>query len=173
VQIATVDDQGLPACRTVVFRGFLENEDKSSIAMKMITDARSEKVAQIAANPGCEMVWWFSQTKEQYRLLGKLKLVGGDESDAELLSVRKQQWGNLSDPAREQFYWQPPGEYSGESQVPAGGRDDEGKVLDVPDSFLLMLLYPSQVKFLRLTDNFAQKDSLDANAVWSEARVNP
>ena len=60
VQIATVDDQGLPACRTVVFRGFLENEDKSSIAMKMITDARSEKVAQIAANPGCEMVWWFS-----------------------------------------------------------------------------------------------------------------
>ena len=173
VQIATVDDQGLPACRTVVFRGFLENEDKSSIAMKMITDARSEKVAQIAANPGCEMVWWFSQTKEQYRLLGKLKLVGGDESDAELLSVRKQQWGNLSDPAREQFYWQPPGEYSGESQVPAGGRDDEGKVLDVPDSFLLMLLYPSQVKFLRLTDNFAQKDSLDADAVWSEARVNP
>ena len=64
--------------------------------------------------------------QEQYRLLGKLKLVGGDESDAELLSVRKQQWGNLSDPAREQFYWQPPGEYSGKSQVPAGGRDDEG-----------------------------------------------
>ena len=30
------------------------------------------------------------------------------------------------------------------------------KVLDVPDSFLLILLYPSQVKFLRLTDNFAQ-----------------
>jgi pyridoxamine 5'-phosphate oxidase len=174
VQIATVDDQGLPACRTVVFRGFLETEDKSSIAMKMITDARSEKVTQIAANPGCEMVWWFSQTKEQYRLSGTLRLVGADESDAHLLAARKQQWGNLSDPAREQFYWHPPGEYSGESAVPAGGRDEDGKVMEVPDSFLLMLLYPSQVKFLRLTDNFAQKDVLESNgATWSESRINP
>ena len=46
-----------------------------------------------------------------------------------LQSARKQQWGNLSDPAREQFYWHPPGEYSGESTVPAGGRNDEGKVM--------------------------------------------
>ena len=82
VQIATVDDHGMPACRTVVFRGFLELDDKSNIAMKMITDARSEKVTQITANPACEMVWWFSQTKEQYRIFGKLKLVGADESDS-------------------------------------------------------------------------------------------
>ena len=173
VQISTVDDQGLPACRTVVFRGFHENKDETSIAMKMITDKRSEKVAQIAANPACEMVWWFAQSKEQYRLSGKLKLIGGDECNPELLLARKQQWGNLSDPAREQFYWCPPGEFSGApSSVPTGGRDEEGKVLAVPDTFLLMLLYPYQVKYLRLTDNFAQKDSLTGGE-WASQRINP
>ena len=91
-----------------------------------------------------------------------------------LQSARKQQWGNLSDPAREQFYWHPPGEYSGESTVPAGGRNDEGKVMEAPDSFLLMLLFPSRVKFLRLTDNFAQEDILNSDdASWSETRINP
>lgn len=50
VQIATVDEAGLPRCRTVVFRGW------QGEAMKMITDARSEKAAHIAAQPACEMV---------------------------------------------------------------------------------------------------------------------
>lgn len=175
VQIATVDLEGKPACRTVVFRGFLdvaEGEGEKKIGMKMITDARSDKAAQIENNAACEMVWWFSQSSEQYRFYGNLQLVGSDASDASLLSARKQQWGNLSDPAREQFYWPPPGEYSGSPEVPAGGRDGEGKVLEVPDSFLLMILVPEQVKYLRLTDNYSQRDMLSGGA-WDLTRINP
>lgn len=176
VQIATVDVEGKPACRTVVFRGFLDvtahEESEKKIAMKMITDARSDKAAQIESNAACEMVWWFSQSSEQYRFSGNLRLVGPNDSDSSLLSARKQQWGNLSDPAREQFYWPPPGEYSGSPEVPAGGRDTEGKVLEVPDSFLLMLLVPETVKYLRLTDNYAQKDVLSGSE-WNQVRVNP
>ena len=37
----------------------------------------------------------------------------------------------------------------------------------------MMLLWPRSVKYLRLTDNFAQEDVLDANKQWSCARVNP
>jgi PPOX class probable FMN-dependent enzyme len=188
VQVATVDEQGSPACRTVVFRGFMDvqnasieeaqadNEARpSSIALKMITDARSEKVAQIRQNPACEIVWWFSQSSEQYRFAGKLLLVGHDTADEALLAARKQQWGNLSDPAREQFFWPPPGAYSDEVvvQVPPGGRDEEGKVLPPPDCFLLMMLVPHQVKYLRLTDNFAQSDVLGAEGEWAVARINP
>ena len=61
VQIATVDSNGLPRCRTVVFRG-LVNLPNNMIAMKMITDMRSEKVDQIANSPACELVWWFRLT---------------------------------------------------------------------------------------------------------------
>ena len=89
--------------------------------------------------------------------------------------------GNLSDPAREQFYWNSPGvPFEGTPEVPTGGRDTEGKVLAPPDAFLLMLLHPETVKYLRLTDNFALTDKiLDANdatscSTWEEPqRVNP
>jgi pyridoxamine 5'-phosphate oxidase len=87
---------------------------------------------------------------------------------------KPQAWGNLSDKAREQFYWDSPNvPYSGAPSVPSGGRDNAGAMLPAPDTFLLMLLWPRSVKYLRLTDNFAQEDVLDANNQWSCARVNP
>ena len=65
----------------------------------------------------------------------------------------------MSNPAREQFFWHGPGPFSGEPTVPEGGRDAEtGKVLEPPPNFLLMLLHPTRVKYLRLSDNFAQVD---------------
>ena len=180
VQIATVDENGHPRCRTVVFRGFLRysHQGKEVLGMKMITDARSEKVSQIEHSNFCEMVWWFSQSSEQYRLHGELYLVGASNDNQELISARKQQWGNLSDPAREQFYWHHPGAaYSGTPTVPPGGRDAEGKVLEPPENFLLLLLVPQSVKYLRLKDNLAIADTLETSSesesAWSFRRVNP
>jgi pyridoxamine 5'-phosphate oxidase len=78
VQIATVDSSGYPSCRTVVFRGFADIAGTQY--MRMITDARSEKVSHVQIQPKCELVWWFSQSSEQYRVLGSIKLVGeGDQ----------------------------------------------------------------------------------------------
>lgn len=173
VQIATVDENGLPNCRTVVFRGFFKYNNGENIAMKMITDARSEKVNQINCSPMCEMVWWFSQSSEQYRIKGILKLISNSEESEEFKIVRKQMWGNMSDPAREQFYWMQPGnDYEGSPSVPPGGRDDEGKILDPPNTFLLMLLLPQSVKYLRLRDNYAQNDVFKETK-WISTRVNP
>ena len=59
-----------------------------------------------------------------------------------------------------QFYWPGPGDFSGPPVVPPGGRDEEGQVLAPPDSFLLLLLRPQKVKYLRLTDNFSQQCDL-------------
>merc|ERR1740138_815098 len=107
------------------------------------------------------MVYWFGKTSEQFRISGTLQLVGDGDPSAELLAVRKQQWGNLSDPAREQFFWHSPGlPYEGDALTPKGGRGDDGRVLPPPPSFLIMLLWPTEVKYLRLTDNYAQKDTL-------------
>ena len=125
----------------------------------------------------------------EYRIEGELQLVGAPGSEAAsvgagaghdlLVSARKEQWGQLSDPAREQFFWNGPGPYSGAVEVPAGGRNAEtGAVLEAPPSFLLMLLHPTRVHYLRLTDNFAQVDELVAGGAsgprqWAARRVNP
>jgi hypothetical protein len=141
VQLATVDPiSNEPRCRTVVFRGFLPiptvEEDNTlyppssslhgmSCIMKMITDARSQKVSEIGTsnnnNNNAEMVWWFPKLSEQYRIRGRLVFVGengaypasqsssssllgvGNDRDM-LLIARKSQWGNLSDSARESFF---------------------------------------------------------------------
>jgi hypothetical protein len=93
----------------------------------------------------------------------------------------------LSDNAREQFFWQgQPGKSfdEGGTPPPTGGRDAEGKLLPPPDTFLLLLLWPQQVKYLRLTDNFSQVDNLagctteaegdaSSSGAWEAVRVNP
>lgn len=175
VQLATVDADGHPRCRTVVFRGFqiLSPPGASSAssvssaapqAFRMITDARSEKVGHASGSGRAELVWWFAKSSEQYRVAGHLELVG-PAADGERAAARKAQWGNLSDNAREQFYWtaqpgSPVGVGGVPTAVPTGGRDAEGKVLPVPDTFLLLLLWPQQVGpfaqaigFMALTDS--------------------
>jgi hypothetical protein len=193
VQIATVEPKtNQPRCRTVVFRGFLKlpeghscsnSCDDLSCIMKMITDDRSQKVPQVMghANQAAELVWWFPKTSEQYRVRGKLLFVGDGkfplDSDRDLMIARKEQWGNLSDAAREAFFDQKvPGEaYSGELSavpIPQGGRDEEGKVLPPPHNFLLMLLIPNNVDYLRLTNQYRQVDEQTGDGMWSSQRVN-
>jgi len=191
VQISTVSEDGEPRCRTVVFRGFLNNKnlpedhpmspqnggnfDGKPCVMKMCTDLRSKKVGEVAHQPISEMVWWFPKTSEQYRVRGSVLLVGDDHDDRYLQIARKEMWGNLSDPARESFL-------DDESVMPIGGRDDEGRVVPIPGNFLLMLLDPTYVDYLRLTgaqyrqidQRHKESDNDDAlEATWSSKSVKP
>ena len=179
VQIATVDSAGLPHCRTVVHRGFLKGTARGTL-LKMITDARSDKVTQIRAGGGqCEMVWWFSESSEQYRIRGSL-LLGGEgppPESAEFAAPRLEAWKGLSDPAREQFFWPAPGPFDASAPPPPpGGRDEHGVILPPPPNFLLLLLAPTQVKYLRLRDNLAILDELvmaGPDERWAASRINP
>lgn len=204
VQLATVDREGHPRCRTVVFRGFqalamadsptgaegLEGKRPSveeggaaagtpRRAFRMITDARSEKVAHAAVAPKAELMWWFAKSSEQYRVAGDLELVGAGAT-GDRASARKAQWGNLSDNAREQFFWpaqpgsvvDPVAAAHARLTVPSGGRDPSGSLLPPPDTFLLVLLWPIQVKYLRLTDNYSQIDRYDG-IEWEASPVSP
>ena len=205
VQIATVDPDGTPRCRTVVFRGFLHNvptdhefaadttdDDNLPFIMKMITDNRSHKVTEIAETDGAtEMIWWFPKTSEQYRIRGTLILVGTHPQhrpdDAFLQTARREQWGNLSDPAREAFYdpsvpgrpWSAASDAAKDAStcgIPTGGRDAEtGKVLQPPpDHYLLMLFRPNYCDYLRLgAEQYRQIDKLGTDGKWTSQRVNP
>jgi PPOX class probable FMN-dependent enzyme len=178
VQLATVDHSGAPRCRTVVLRGFEPAAGEGGDVLRMITDTRSDKIPQLIARQEVELNWWFGKTSEQFRISGPCEIVaqGAIVTQLErasppaaqrerLLAARKQQWGNLSDQAREQFFMPSPGRPLGEEAVgvvPAGGRDEAGKVVEPPDTFALLLVRPRRVDYLCLSGNLRQIDCADA-----------
>ncbi|MEM9245128.1 MAG: pyridoxamine 5'-phosphate oxidase family protein, partial [Cyanobacteria bacterium P01_F01_bin.153] len=102
-QLATVRADGSPANRTVVFRGFSDRPDRLN-SLKIITDHRSEKIAQFAGDQRAEACWYFPKTREQFRLLGTIATVTDqDAPDGAAARERVTTWQNLSDGARLQF----------------------------------------------------------------------
>ncbi|MBE9124661.1 MULTISPECIES: Npun_F5749 family FMN-dependent PPOX-type flavoprotein [unclassified Coleofasciculus] len=169
-QLATVRSDGRPANRTVVFRGFFGDTNQ----LKIITDARSQKVNQIEHQSWGEACWYFPKSREQFRLAGELTLVRADYPEPELKNARQTAWQDLSDSARLQFAWQPhPGEVRTE--------DQDGFSPPLPDpkqplpNFCLLLLKPIQVDHLQLRGNpqdrwlYSQK----SNGEWLKQAVNP
>jgi general stress protein 26 len=61
--LATVAADGLPDARTVVLR----KADRASQRLKVFTDQRSPKVAQLQANPDAQLVFWCPDRQWQLR----------------------------------------------------------------------------------------------------------
>lgn len=171
LQLATVGLDGRPRNRTVVFRGFIENCDRYQDCLKMVTDSRSQKAAQIAVNPWAEISWYFPKTRSQFRISGKLILIDHQNLDDELQKLRSQAWQALSDPARVQFAWAHPRE-------PRIGDLSDGNLPDAlqPISdFCLLLLEPTEVDRLELRGNPQNRwlYTCDPQGNWQEQEVNP
>jgi pyridoxamine 5'-phosphate oxidase len=168
-QLATVRADGLPANRTVVFRGFLDDTNQ----LKIITDSRSQKADQIQHQSWGEACWYFPKTREQFRLAGQLTLVGADDPDPALKNARQTTWQDLSDSARLQFAWPYPGQERLE--------DDAAFLPPSPDpepplpNFSLLLLEPVQVDHLELRGNPQNRWLYHQNSAneWFMQAVNP
>ena len=169
LQLATVNAQGLPTNRTVVFRGFLDNSNQ----LQIVTDFRSDKVSHIQHQPWGEACWYFTKTREQFRIAGNLTLVTADFAESSLLQQRQQVWQKLSDAARLQFAWPHPGE----SRI----QDLEAFVSTAPseadplDNFCLLLLNPQKVDHLELKGEPQNRHLYirEKNQSWSIQEVNP
>lgn len=121
--------------RTMVFRGFVDN----SHTLLAISDSRSDKISQWQQVASTQLCWYFTKTREQFRISAKVILVGSngvvignqdsmenhEESNQEgeqelsknaclrsevLKASREALWDNLSGKAREQFFWPTPNE---------------------------------------------------------------
>jgi pyridoxamine 5'-phosphate oxidase len=168
-QLATVRNDGRPANRTVVFRGFLEPTQQ----LKFITDRRSEKVGQILAQSWGELCWYFPTSREQFRLSGKLTLVQADCADPELAKARQMQWHDLSDAARGQFDWPDPGKLRSEA---ASFNQPPPDPLQPLPNFCLLLLDPTEVDHLELRgdpQNRCLYRYQPETAEWLVESVNP
>jgi pyridoxamine 5'-phosphate oxidase len=169
LQMATVRANGCPANRTLVFRGFLEDSNQ----LKFVTDARSEKAEQIQQQPWAEVCWYFANTREQFRLTGRLHLVSCDHSSPVLQKARITSWQELSDAGRLQFAWPDPGQSRSEDKAAfAPPPPDPQEALP---NFCLLLLDPVQVDHLELRGEPQNRRlyHLDENQGWCCQEVNP
>eukprot|EP00744_Colponema_vietnamica_P011641 GILI01016366.1.p1 GENE.GILI01016366.1~~GILI01016366.1.p1 ORF type:complete len:254 (+),score=38.92 GILI01016366.1:79-762(+) len=148
VSMATVNPDGTPDCRTLRFHTFFPSPGNSSLVFAC--DARTQKVVDINHQPVAEVCWYFPLTQEQFRVKGRVSLIGAEQeaSSAELKELRLQIWRSLPDDIRNSF----------EGPVPGTPRPDVIRTGDLDkfepqpisvdnpsENFLLMLLLPSNV----------------------------
>ena len=168
VQLATLRTDGRPANRTVVFRGFLENTNQ----LRFITDRRSEKTGQLEVQPWGEICWYFPKTREQFRILGTLRVVSADHADEEMLKARKMLWHDLSDGGRSQFAWASP-----KQPKTAPLEQTTPDPLNPLSTFCLLLLEPTQVDHLELRgdpqNRYLYSKEEQEPGTWSRVEVNP
>lgn len=166
LQLATITPENRPANRTVVFRGFYGDKN----CLKFAVDSRSQKVYQVAVQPWAEACWYFSQTREQFRLSGLLHLIGANNADINLQQSRQTSWQELSDNARLQFAWDNPGQPRAEDAdfAPPAPHPEEPLA-----NFCLLLLEPMQVDYLNLVGNPQNRYMYSRNDGWSAKEVNP
>jgi PPOX class probable FMN-dependent enzyme len=169
LQLATVQPNGRPANRTLVFRGFLEDTNQ----LKFITDTRSAKADQIQQEPWAEVCWYFPNTREQFRITGCLTLVGNDDSHQDLKLARISIWQELSDAARLQFAWPHPGKPRVENPE-AFAPPAPDPVQPLPN-FCLLLLDPLQVDHLELRGEPQNRKFYrrHENQEWFCEEINP
>jgi pyridoxamine 5'-phosphate oxidase len=169
LQLATLQANGRPANRTLVFRGFLEDTNQ----LKFITDSRSAKVDQIQQQPWAEICWYFPNTREQFRISGCLTLVSGDDSDQNLQPARIAMWQELSDAARLQFAWPHPGKLRVEN--PEAFAPPAPEPVQPGSNFCLLLLDPVQVDHLELRGEPQNRwlYHRDEQQEWSSQAINP
>jgi len=176
-QLATVAPDGKPRNRTVVFRGFSNQCDR----LRIVTDSRSEKIAQLQQQPWGEACWYFAKTREQFRLAGPLLAVTNvtqeataEVPDPELQRERIQVWQALSENARLQFAWpQPKGDRATD---PDAFTPEPPDAEAPPETFALLLLAPQRVDRLALRGNPQDRWLYDldvASGQWSERAANP
>lgn len=160
-QLATVSPDNRPANRTVVFRFFIDT------SLVFTTRQDSEKVAHLQHNPWAELCWYFTETREQYRISGRCKVI--DASSIDMQEVRERVWQTLSDASRQTFTWPAPGK-------PLESPESFAHALlpGLPETFVLLVLIPFKVETLDLLFTPHQRryyDLLDDQ--WQDVDVNP
>jgi pyridoxamine 5'-phosphate oxidase len=168
LQLATVDTQGRPDNRTVVFRGFVDQSND----LKIVTDSRSRKIEQIQHQSWAAICWYFPDTREQFRISGPLSLVDGTTSDPQHCQIYKQTWLSLSSAARQQFYW----------PIPNQLRTTETVELPVitnleplAPNYCLLICAPEQVDHLVLKGEPHQRYQYerDTLGIWKTQWITP
>lgn len=161
-QLATTATDGTPRVRMVVFRGFVED----GLSLSIITDARSQKISELASCTRVEISWYFTHTREQYRLRCVSKIYSASDASLDSAVQREKMWSALSEAARAQFFWNTPG-------VPEGTGNAPTVTSSPPDTFVVIVFEPRSVDHLVLAKQQTRTRSAFGDTGWTEEALNP
>jgi hypothetical protein len=200
-QVASVCSNGAPKNRTMVFRGFLSVTQ----SLLSVTDIRSEKIEEWQGDNKSrfEICWYFSDSREQYRLAGEVALISNSlepSYEASVLgnlsknSLLKQQWSNLSINAQQPFYSSSPkAPFDVDAILPIPedrlsklGNDVSNEINrnitqsnvadhdnDISNNFCVVVFIPYTIDYLDLKSKPQQRCLYDIQDDWKERIVNP
>lgn len=162
-QLATVTADAKPNVRTVVFRGF----DDTSDTLYVVTDTRTQKIAELRHSPHVCVSWYFSRTREQYRIYSQAVIHEMQNNDA-LVQLH---WQKMSDAGKRQFLW-------GEPRSPLGDTRElriESIPTQAPEHFCVLSLRIDSLDYLTLRGNPQHRELhyKDDKGEWQVRAVTP
>jgi pyridoxamine 5'-phosphate oxidase len=161
LQLATLAADGTPRVRTLVFRGW-----GAPAALDLLSDGRSAKAAELAAQPAVELCWLLPRARCQFRLRGRLLPLPVEQLERE----RLRHWQALTSAGRALWGWPAPGTpLQAEGPFPAALADDT----PMPAHLLLLRIGLEQVELLELTGHPHQRRRWRRESGWQEEALNP
>ena len=167
VQVATVSPSGEPEVRTVILRGLSEAGEPY-----FFTDARAAKVRAVEAETGevagLELCAWWNATQEQFRLRGPVTLVTNDSSPWG--ERRRELWARRGEKSRQSFLDAAPGTPLEEASKSDKSEKDQE---EPPETFVLMVVKPERVDYLKLGEEQERRVWRLEGGVWRGGPVVP
>lgn len=168
MQLATVDKSGNPAVRTLVYRGC----DPATGFIVMHTDSRSTKISELKQHATAQLCWYFSETREQYRISGTTELV--DSHTPSFQQLRLNQWNNLSLSSRASYQSHQPGTALDINSEAHTISQDQRTVEEISNHFMLILLFPNEVDHLQLKQTPHKRAGFRLlDKQWCMGELNP
>lgn len=161
VQLATVSPEGIPSVRTVILRGL--SDDGTAW---FVTDARTEKVAELERNPRVALHVFWPDGGEQFRLSGRAR-VHGARADAPFDALRAEFWAGLSAETKRLFFGPPPGRQLGPLPPPPAD------FVACPPEFAVVGVDVDEVDWLRLGAPPVRWLYRGLGGEWIEEEVGP
>lgn len=96
-QLATCNAEGKPSNRSLVFRTM----DEIQGAIFVVSDLRTDKIADLRNNEQGAICWYFAHTREQYRFDVRGTILSLNDDGKTVATY----WHNMSEPGKKQFLW--------------------------------------------------------------------
>lgn len=141
MQVATCNKDGLPENRTLVFRQL----DSDEGIIYAVSDLRTAKADALKANANAAICWYFTGSREQYRLNCTTTIITADNAPEDIHRA----WSEMSVQGKKQFLWGVPGTV----RQPAKPLKAEGDMNIAPPHFCKLAFRADSVDYLNLKGN--------------------
>lgn len=161
LQLASVSEDGSPRVRTLVFRGWFDND-----TLELLTDQRSAKVSELQHDPRHAVCWLLPKARCQFRFRGQQR-----QLDAGVVRQRcLHHWEQLRPEGRALWGWPAPGAPLDHEATFAPAIANG---TPMPDHFMLLSLQITAVELLELSGNPHRRRRWRSEDDWIEHRLNP